>query len=715
MSNENDLTYIFQNEETKEIMWFMPVANLLKFLDIKEHGYALYSATGNTCQINSMLSKVVQDNEFLTKFLPKFTALNISYIHNTLEALSVSLRDGWQDKVNPISIISLFSKDSSDNFVEYNRKLDISCSGVKDFDISGVTYDDFLSKYYDKAIKNEKNYKKLLYYRNFNIAKFSNRSGKLVTGLSNFNTEVFRSELLKRYCFLDSDMRIYNFSDYQDRDNIKALFKLITENVFLHDDKEYNLYKIVIEKDKISNIVGLSEACIHDFLQKVNIKDTITIEYDTETRRFLMIDEKGKLRDATAFIYSTLCDSLKAKNLAKLTGKLKDFIANQYNLYIMEQVTASHYQEKFDLVENIAKYFESDLLDSDLKVFEFTEKEKMEMKKYFFAKSPLEFFFKHKKEIEDKLNEDKNCDITQHPDKEDSITQYILEKDIDEILTKQGKEFLDMVKNIASANKDFKNRIKKDEIFEKYQSQNGKNCTYENNSQNKKTKIEFSVLKALIESIDSGSNVAYQNFFVQLSYYLNYFFCNEKNLSKKELGDSIKKEIDEINKKISDIKQKKDEREQEFGKMADAKLSEDQYQIQSEAINKKYGTRKDVEEQLSKAQAENTNFKKTIFFQQDVKSSLEASDDNEQPLGLNKFEKYFLGYDKKIFDIVRPKIKKFVEANELFKDKAIEVTEDKKKIDIKTEHLTKAIQNYLGGVKGKITFDWFNLFLNLIK
>ena len=81
MSNENDLTYIFQNEETKEIMWFMPVANLLKFLDIKEHGYALYNAAGNTCQINSMLSKVVQDNEFLTKFLPKFWVFVLFFIY----------------------------------------------------------------------------------------------------------------------------------------------------------------------------------------------------------------------------------------------------------------------------------------------------------------------------------------------------------------------------------------------------------------------------------------------------------------------------------------------------------------------------------------------------------------------------------------------------------------------------------------------------------
>ena len=99
-----------------------------------------------------------------------------------------------------------------------------------------------------------------------------------------------------------------------------------------------------------------------------------------------------------------------------------------------------------------------------------------------------------------------------------------------------------MVKKITSSNEYFKNRIKEDEIdktFEKYQSQNGVNCTYENSTQNKKTKIEFSVLKALLESLDDGSNVAYKNFFVYLNNYLNYFFCNEKNLSKKELKDSI--------------------------------------------------------------------------------------------------------------------------------------------------------------------------------
>ena len=60
----------------------------------------------------------------------------------------------------------------------------------------------------------------------------------------------------------------------------------------------------------------------------------------------------------------------------------------------MNKVIASHYEEKFNLVKNIAKYFESDLLDSSLKAIEFTEEEKNQMKEYFFDKSPFEFFSK---------------------------------------------------------------------------------------------------------------------------------------------------------------------------------------------------------------------------------------------------------------------------------------------------------------------------------
>ena len=715
--NKQNATYIFQNEGTKEIMWFMPVAKLLKFLSVKELGFSLYNASGNTCQINSMLSEVITKNQFLTQMLKNFASFDIKKLYSVLQELALNSRDGWINNKNPLLTIQLFNNNSPSDKdkgkeTDYNRNLDISCSGVKDFDIFGVVYDDFLSKYYDKAIKNEKNYKKLLYYRNFNITQFNGKYGKLVTGLSNFNTEVFRSELLKKNCFIDSDMKVYNFSDYQYRDKIKALFKLITENVFVHNNKEYNLY--MIANSELAQHITKIKQQVSGMLKGYYPENNFHVRYDFKTRRFLMIDEKGKLRDATAFIYSTLCDSLKTKNLAKLKGKLKDFIESKNNSGIMNKVIASHYEEKFNLVKNIAEYFESDLLDSDLKAIEFAEKEKNDMKKYFFAKSPLEFFFRKTDEIKSKLDEDKNDDIQKHPDKEDSITKYILNKNVDKMLTDQGKEFLNMIKKVTSDNEYFKTRITKDETFEEYKSQNDANCTYKNDTQNKKTKIEFSVLKALIESIVSGSNVAYQNFFVQLSYYLNYFFCNKNNLSKKELGDSIKKEMDKINKKISDIKQKIDAREQEIGKMADDNLSDDKYQSKLEEINKAYGTREDVEDQLSKAQTENTNFKKTIFFQQDVKSDLEASDDNEQPIGLDKFEKYFLGYDENIFDIVRPKIKEFVKANELFKDKAIEADTDEERIDIKTSQLIDAVKNYLAGITQKITFDWFNLYLNYV-
>ena len=711
MSNENNLTYIFQNKETKEIMWFMPIAKLLKFLSAKELGFDLYNASGNTCQINVMLSKVIKKNKFLANIFPKFTNISISEIHRILTNSSAKSRDGWKDKTNPVSIIKWFNNNLSNNSTEYNRELALSCSGVKDFDMIGVIYNDFLSKYFDKASDNGKNHMDCLYYRNFNIEE----EGKLVTGMSNFKTETFRSELLKKYCFLDIDMCVYDFSNYQYRDQIKALFKLIMENVFVHDNKEYNLYTIA--NDEFVQHRTKIKQQVSDMLKGYYQENYFHVSYDFETRRFLMNDEKGKLHDATAYLYITLCDSLKQKKLAKSKGKLRDFVESRTNSDIIDKVTADHYQEKCNLIKNIAEYFGSDLLDSALKTIEFTEKEKTEMKKYFFDKSPLEFFFKKPDEIKNKLNEDKNCNVGQNPDKENSITRYILAKNIDELLTEQGKEFLDMVKKIASSNEYFNDRIKKDEIdkiFEQYQSQNGVNCTYKNNTQNKKTKIEFSVLKALIESIDSGSNVAYQNFFVQLSYYLNYFFCNEKKLSKNELRNSIKKEIDEINKKISDINQKQDAREKEVGNMAKDNLSDDKYQSKLEEINKAYGNKMGLILQLSKAQDENKNFKKTIFFRQEVKLSLEAFDDNDQATGLNKFEKYFLGYDEKTFGIVQPKIKSFVQANELFKDKSIEAAEDDKRVDIKTNHLIDAVKNYLGGTTSKITFDWFNLYVNYV-
>ena len=190
MFDKNNPTYIFQNQETKEIMWFIPIAKLLKFLDIKELNFILCNASGNTCQINKMLAKVVGDNKFLTKFLPQFTDVNISDIQNTLKELSANSRDGWRDEVNPISIIKLFN-----NGAEYNRELAVSCSGVKDNDMAGVIHDDFLSKYFDKATKGGAYHKELSYYRNLNITKTS----KLVTGMSNFNTETFRRELLSRF------------------------------------------------------------------------------------------------------------------------------------------------------------------------------------------------------------------------------------------------------------------------------------------------------------------------------------------------------------------------------------------------------------------------------------------------------------------------------------------------------------------------------------
>ncbi len=177
MSNENDLTYIFQNKETKEIMWLMPVAKLLKSLSVEEVHFDLYNASGNTCQINSMLSEVITKNQFLTLMLKNFASFDIKKLYFMLQELAINPRDGWTNNKNPLSIIQLFNNNSPSNKdkgkeTDYNRNLDISCSGVRDFDIFGVVYDDFLSKYYDKAIKNEKNYQKLLYYRNLNITKY---------------------------------------------------------------------------------------------------------------------------------------------------------------------------------------------------------------------------------------------------------------------------------------------------------------------------------------------------------------------------------------------------------------------------------------------------------------------------------------------------------------------------------------------------------------
>ena len=138
------------------------------------------------------------------------------------------------------------------------------------------------------------------------------------------------------------------------------------------------------------------------------------------------------------------------------------------------------------------------------------------------------------------------------------------------------------------------------------------------------------------------------------------------------------------------------------------------YEQKLEEINNKYGTRPKLVEQLKKAQEQDKNFKQTIFLSANVKIEFEISDENDQPIGLDKFEKYFLGYDEKVFDVVRPKIKKFVEDNELFKEKALKATEDRERIDIKTKHLTDEIKDHLGGVTGKITFDWFNLYVNYV-
>ncbi len=713
MSDKNDPTYIFENKETKEVMWFMPIAKLLKFLSAKELGFDLYSASGNTCQINGMLGEVIKENAFLAEVLPKFTNIDISRIHETLKKAPVDSRDGWQSQNNPITIIGMFNNNSSDNSVEYNREIALSCSGVKDWDMFDVICDDFLSKYFEKATEYGKNHRELLYYRNFNIRK----TGKLVTGMSNFNTEIFRSELLKQYCFLDIDMCIYNFSDYQDKNKTQALFKLIVENVFLNDNQEYNLYD-VDEKELARHAESIDQQ-ISDFLKLANSNNELCVKYDTNTRRFLMVDEKKNLRDATAYLYTTLCNYLKENNLAKSEGKLKEFVENENNSAMMDEVTGNHYQEKFNLVKNIAEYFESDLLDSALKAIEFTEKEKIEMKIYFFDKSPLEFFFKNPDEIKTKLSEDKNCDIGNNPDKEDSITKYILEENIDEILTDQGKEFLDMIKKITRDNKYFKDRIKEDEMdktFEQYQSQNGVNCTYKNNSPNKKTKIEFSVLKALIESLDSGSNVAYKNFFVQLSYYLNYFFCNEKNLSKKELRDLNNKPIDELTTKIKDIKAKRNNIKKAIDRIPN-NISIEEYKKQEAKIIKDIGknqTDKELKKESEALQEKRQSFQNKILYWQNVKESFEVYDDKDKPIGLNKFEKYFLGYDEKILDVVQPKIRKFVEANELFKDTKLKAVEDEARIDEKTKHLVILMQNYLSDSKIKITYDWFNLYVNYV-
>ena len=140
MSNENDLTYIFQNKKTKEIMWFMPVAKLLKSLSAEEVHFDLYNASGNTCQINKMLTEVITKNQFLTLMLKNFASFDIEELYLMLQELAINSRDGWINNTNPLSIIQLFNNNSpsdkdKENKTDYNRNLDISCSGVKDFDI----------------------------------------------------------------------------------------------------------------------------------------------------------------------------------------------------------------------------------------------------------------------------------------------------------------------------------------------------------------------------------------------------------------------------------------------------------------------------------------------------------------------------------------------------------------------------------------------------
>ena len=117
MPNKNELTYMFKNKKTNEVMCFLPLFNLVRFIKSPELGFMIHHASANTCELINMLKSVLDNNEYLTQFLPNVSGLNIPQIYETLsQHASAGQRDGWNRSVsyNPKLAAELFNTDGKE-------------------------------------------------------------------------------------------------------------------------------------------------------------------------------------------------------------------------------------------------------------------------------------------------------------------------------------------------------------------------------------------------------------------------------------------------------------------------------------------------------------------------------------------------------------------------------------------------------------------------
>ena len=755
MSNKDELTYMFKNKKTNEVMCFLPLFSLIKFISSHELGFASYHASGNTCQMIKMLQAVLDNNKYLTQFSPNVLGLDIPGIHRILsQNAGTGQRDGWQrfTGTNPKLAAELFNTDNK----KQNLNVDISCAGKDDDDMVGVVFDDFLSAYFDKAktastlLSSEHN-KEILYYRNLNITGTS----KLVTGLSNFNTQVFRRELLKHNMFLGNDMNVYTIgaANMQQRfqfaqDSIFSLWtqqiirclKIITENVWVDENNaQHDLYdpqeaSDCAEKAKnhLLNCFSLMNcSCSSSFYDNENRP---IFRYDYESKRFVIKDRSGVERDATGWLYEHFCDAVtKNQEIAATKKPLKTFLdeldaicQDELNvdmahrqepnyvpvhdsLYrsVMSPTIKGHNDEKLNLVNNIVNYFTKDLTTDKLKEIQITKEEKENMKECLFEKTPVEYFFRDALTINSVINTDKR-NLERGSDSEKNVTEYILSKGIENILTDQGLEFLNMIKEELKSDE----RITEDNYFNEYKLQNDK--IYKN-TPNRKTKIEFSVLKALIECINDGPE-APSCFYKHLSHYLNYFFCNKDSIGKKELRKQIDKTYDDIRAQLKVVNQKMAEYEKERNK-----------DVPREEIEKKYGKMKQLKSEHQQLTTQKENLKKMTLSGDELKTTLEADYNfqyrNDVPIPwkerkiikLEKFGRYFLGYDENLFDGVRQKISDFVDKNDLLEDTVLkDISDRQEKISCKTDLLIAEMRQKIGNLKFKINIEWVELCIKYV-
>lgn len=722
---KNDKTpssYFFESKDGK-CLQLIPLVALSPFFDgidgipkdeMPSEISKMFTTLAVTCHLNGWNERNIKGNEILNKFLNKYTnqkdcvnkyrggdifeyevgklkfvldpkhsekqvkVLAINGVKNALLELvenkecanfygrydfwnrkEIALKNNAEDKAtnydtgNDFSVISLF--DNKDDKDKVNSLIHFSCSGFDTYDMVGVTFNDYLTQFFKDAEVDKPEYEWLSYYKNYNISI----EGKLTTALGNGHIEAWRRKLLKIGCIMSPDDLAYQFANQTERKNNSYKFKdyKIFLELLLSDESNKTFLQ-----NALSNILNKNKELRKEYNEK-------QVHYNDLNKRFEMT-MGNRQYDATPWLYykcykaivskmenpdSRKYDPFNMQDLSKFGGskpKNKSFLdvtrneeyffINAYrNILHQTQYRDGDPKQGLEIAQNAYLYFEN---KSPVKhVIQFSTDEQEEIKKKIFSGDALRSFFDGAvaKKV---LEQQEKCKKGDH---------IFISRFIEDIMKDQKEYFYSKTKLVSLLKMLKEHPVMKQQLSNlqdmkvgRYYSDDKDDSMRDFSSYNIDV-LEFIVLKSLFEYFvfSPENSLAYSSFWFRLQENIDYFVYHKAHPESTDGKDAIQKKYREMSTELFDLNRKK-------------KIAEEKAKLLKIDIDNK--SLAEVEKKAEKIKSELS----TTIIGSDPGSNLfkKISQDEAKTKVLKN---RLLGYDEKVFDVIKPKIENFVAENGL--------------------------------------------------